>query len=52
MKKTRTALQADDRWLHESSFSLSFYLMVLVEQPVRLAALLARDKEVMASPNG
>ncbi len=39
MRKTRTALQADDRLLHESSFSLSFCLTVLVYQPVRLAAL-------------
>ncbi len=38
MRKTRTALQADERWLHESSFSLSFCLTVLVYQPVRLAA--------------
>jgi hypothetical protein len=39
MRKTRTALQADDRFLHESSFSLSFCLTVLVYQPVRLTAL-------------
>ncbi len=39
MKKTRTALQADERWLHESSFSLSFCLTVLVYQLVRPAAL-------------
>ena len=39
MRKTRTALQADERLLHESSFSLSFCLTVLVSQPVRLTAL-------------
>ena len=39
MRKTRTALQADERLLHESSFFLSFCLTVLVYQPVRLAAL-------------
>src|SRR6266567_3860502 len=39
MRKTRTALQADDRLLHESSFSLSFCLTVLASQPVRLTAL-------------
>ncbi len=39
MRKTRTALQADERWLQESSFSLSFCLTVLLYQPVRLAAL-------------
>ncbi len=39
MSKTRTALLADERWLHESWFSLSFCLTVLVYQPVRLAAL-------------
>ncbi len=39
MSKTRTALQADERLLHESSFCLSFCLTVLVSQPVRLAAL-------------
>ena len=39
MRKTRTALLADERWLHESWFSLSFCLTVLVYQPVRLAAL-------------
>jgi hypothetical protein len=39
MRKTRTALQADERWLHESSFSPSFCPTVLVYQPVRLTAL-------------
>jgi hypothetical protein len=39
MRKTRTALQADERLLHESSFSLSFCPTVLVYLPVRLAAL-------------
>jgi hypothetical protein len=39
MRKTRAALQTDERWLQESSFSLSFCLTVLVHQPVRLAAL-------------
>ena len=39
MRKTRTALQADERSLHDSSFSLSFCLTVLVSQPARLAAL-------------
>jgi len=38
MRKTRTALLADERLLHESWFSLSFCLTVLVYQPVRLAA--------------
>jgi hypothetical protein len=39
MSKTRTALQADERLLPESSFSLSFCLTVLVYQSVRLVAL-------------
>jgi len=39
MSKMRSALQADERSLHESSFSLSFCLTILVYQPVRLAAL-------------
>ncbi len=39
MRKTRTVLQAEESLLHESWFSLSFCLTVLVSQPVRLAAL-------------
>ncbi len=34
MSKTRTALQADERRLQESSFFLSFCLTVLVSQKV------------------
>jgi hypothetical protein len=39
MSKTRTALQADENLLHESSFCLSYCLTVLVHQSVRLVAL-------------
>jgi len=45
MRKTRTALLADERLLQESSFSLSFCLTVLVSQPVRLAALQRHDPD-------
>jgi|GraSoiStandDraft_16_1057320.scaffolds.fasta_scaffold259088_2 hypothetical protein len=38
MRKTRTALQAEERVLQEASFSLSFCLIVFVSQPVHLAA--------------
>ena len=39
MRKTRTPLQAEERWLHQSSFFLSFCLTVIVYQPVSRAAL-------------
>jgi len=39
MSQTRSAHQADERLLQESSCSLSFCLAGLVYQPVRLAAL-------------
>jgi hypothetical protein len=54
MRKTRTALQADERLLHASSCSLSFYLTVY--QPVRLAAdgvtLSRRQGRLMSSRAG
>ena len=52
MRKTRTALQAEERVLHASSFSLSFCLTVRVSQPVRLAALERHDPDDKDAPGG
>ncbi len=40
MSKTRTALQADERRLHESSFSLPFCLRIALREMVPTGALL------------
>jgi hypothetical protein len=40
MSKTRTARQADERWLHESSFSLLFCLRFALREMVPTGALL------------
>jgi len=56
MSKTRTALQADEILLHESSFCLSCCLTVLVYRPVRLVAdgvtLSRRQGRLMSSRAG